>query len=198
MSVSVIVVDDGSSDQTARIARNCGAAVIRHMTNLGVGAATRTGFEAASLLAADVVVTMDGDGQHDPADIERLVQCLVEERLDIAVGNRLGELSGMPPYRVVANILMNLVTFAAYGRYVPDSQSGFKAMTGMALARMELNGIGYEICSEIIGEIRYRNLRCKFVPVRAIYSDYSREKGQVLLNGVNVVLHMFSRLMRRV
>ena len=198
MPVKSLVVDDGSMDPTSDVARRHGAMVVSHLTNLGTGVATRTGFCAAIELDADIIVTMDADGQHDPADIERLVRCLVDEELDIVIGNRLSNPDGMPLYRIGVNLLMNLVTFALSGLFVPDSQSGFKAVRRDALKAMTLNGLGYEICSEIIGEIASKDLRCKFVPVRAIYTDYSRRKGQRFLNGVNVVLSLFSRVLRRV
>jgi glycosyltransferase involved in cell wall biosynthesis len=126
MRVKVVVVDDGSGDGTADVARLGGATVIRHLTNLGVGAATRTGFRAATELGADIVVTLDADGQHDPADIEKLVTPIIDEDLEVVIGSRLSDRSGMPWHRLAANLLMNLVTFAVYGRIVPDSQSGFK------------------------------------------------------------------------
>src|SRR5262245_36157077 len=89
MNVILIVVADGSTDQTASIAVQSGAHVVRHLTNLGVGAATQTGFRAAQALNADVFVTMDADGQHVPAEIERLVRCLREGPYDVVIGSRL-------------------------------------------------------------------------------------------------------------
>src|SRR5262245_29685585 len=96
MAVIPIVVDDGSSDGTAAIAADFGAQVFRHLTNLGVGAATRTGLSAALTLGANIIVTMDADGQHDPAEIERLVRCLVEGPFDVVIGSRLLTSHGMP------------------------------------------------------------------------------------------------------
>src|SRR5438874_2423753 len=78
-----LVVDDGSTDSTGEIARDAGAHVLRHVANLGTGAATITGLKAARQLGADIVVTMDADGQHDPAEIEKLVRCLVDGRFDV-------------------------------------------------------------------------------------------------------------------
>ena len=111
MAVISIVVDDGSSDATAAVAADCGAYVLRHLTNLGVGAATRTGLRAALTLGANIIVTMDGDGQHDPEEIERLVHCLVEGPFDVVIGSRLLTPHGMPKVRVAANLVMNAVTF---------------------------------------------------------------------------------------
>src|SRR5205823_6291069 len=105
MQVVVIVVDDGSTDDTAQIARVFGAQVLRHVTNLGAGAATVTGLKAAQALNADVIVTIDADGQHDPEEIERLVQCLLEGPFDVVIGSRILSPQGMPLTRFMANLL---------------------------------------------------------------------------------------------
>jgi glycosyltransferase involved in cell wall biosynthesis len=197
-TVTAIVIDDGSEDATALIAAGAGALVVRHVTNLGVGAATITGLRAAMQLNADVIVTMDADGQHDPAEIATLVRCLLDGPFDAVIGSRLLSISGMPAARFAANLLLNAVTFVVYGKIVSDSQSGFKAFSRHALAAMDLNAPGYDICSEIIGEIYRKNLRYKSIPVRALYTEYSQAKGQPFLNGVNLILGLFLRLMRRV
>src|SRR5437667_1600687 len=193
-----IVVEDGSTDQTARIARESGAYVVRHLTNLGVGAATRSGLRAAQMLGADVVVTMDADGQHDPTEIERLVRCLVEGPFDVVIGSRLLTPHGMPKVRLAANLLLNAVTFVVYRKIVSDSQSGFKVFTRGAAEKLELRSRGYEICSEIVGEIYRKGLRYKSLPVKAVYTAYSQGKGQHFLNGVNLLIELFIRLLRRV
>lgn len=193
-----IVIDDGSEDETSAAAREAGAIVIRHWTNLGVGAATTTGFRAAQELDADIIVTMDGDGQHDPREITTLMDCLLDGPYDVVIGSRLSIHDGMPPLRFAANLLLNGLTFLVYGKIVSDSQSGFKAFTRDAVDRMELNCSGYEICSEMVGEIYRKEFRYKSIPVRAVYTPYSRAKGQPFLNGVNLILGLFMRLVRRV
>jgi glycosyltransferase involved in cell wall biosynthesis len=197
-NVVPIVIDDGSNDGTDALARDGGAWVIRHMTNLGVGAATITGFRAALQLDADIIVTMDADGQHDPREIPMLVEALVDGPFDVVIGSRLLVRDGMPVSRFAANLLLNALTFVVYRKIVSDSQSGFKAFTRRAVSAMELNCSGYEICSEIIGEIYRKEFRYKSIPVRAVYTPYSRSKGQPFLNGVNLILSLFMRLMRRV
>jgi glycosyltransferase involved in cell wall biosynthesis len=198
MRVVPIVVDDGSSDRTADVARRSGAFVLTHLTNLGVGAATITGLRAAQQLGADIIVTMDSDGQHDPKEIASLVRCLVDESFDVVIGSRILSPRGMPLSRIVAILFLNALTFVVYGKIVSDSQSGFKAISKQALQRMEMKASGYEICSEIIGELYRKDLRYKSLPVRALYTDYSRAKGQHFLNGVNLILGLLIRLMRRV
>lgn len=198
MSVTAVVVDDGSTDGTAEAARRSGALVVRHLTNLGVGAATLTGFRAARMLNADIIVTMDSDGQHDPEEISSLVHCLVEGQFDVVIGSRILSPEGMPLSRIGANLLLNAITFVVYGKVVSDSQSGFKAVSRDALGRMKLKSSGYEICSEFIGEIHRNNLSYKSVPVKALYTRYSQRKGQPFLNGINLILAMLTRLLRRV
>jgi glycosyltransferase involved in cell wall biosynthesis len=198
MPVMKVVVDDGSKDRTSEIARIHGAYVIRHLTNLGVGAATITGLRSAADLDVDIIVTMDSDGQHDPAEIEKLVETLIDGRFDVVVGSRILDRRGMPGTRLAANLLLNALTYVVYRKIVSDSQSGFKVFSRQALHAMDLKSAGYEVCSEIIGEVYRKNLRYKSVPIKAAYTSYSRAKGQHFLNGVNLILGLLMRLVRRV
>ncbi len=198
MTVVPIVVDDGSTDSTADAARRSGALVVRHLTNLGVGAATITGLRAAQQLHAHLIVTMDSDGQHDPEEIASLVRCLLAGPFDVVIGSRIIAPEGMPLSRVGANLLLNAITFIVYGKVVSDSQSGFKAVSSDALLRMKLNSPGYEICSEFIGEVHRNRLSYKSLPVKAVYTPYSQRKGQPFLNGINLILGMLTRLLRRI
>jgi glycosyltransferase involved in cell wall biosynthesis len=198
MKVIPIVVDDGSSDATSEVARRQGAHVIRHLTNLGVGAATVTGLRAAQTLGADIVVTMDSDGQHDPGEIDALVQCLANGPYDVVIGSRILNPRGMPASRFFGNLLLNAVTWIVYRKIVSDSQSGFKVFSRQAMDKLELNSPGYEVCSEIIGEIYRKNLRYKSLPIKVSYSSYSKAKGQHFLNGVNLILGLLTRWVRRV
>jgi glycosyltransferase involved in cell wall biosynthesis len=192
-----VVVDDGSKDGTADAARHSGAIVVRHLTNLGAGAATITGLRAAQKLNADIIVMMDSDGQHDPEEISSLVRCLMEGPFDVVIGSRILAPEGMPVSRIAANVLLNAITFIVYGKVVSDSQSGFKAVTSDALRRMKLKSSGYEICSEFIGEIHRNKLAYRSLPVKAVYTPYSQSKGQHFLNGINLILGMLTRLLRR-
>jgi glycosyltransferase involved in cell wall biosynthesis len=195
--VLAIVVDDGSTDGTGDAARAQGAYVVRHLTNLGVGAATITGLRAAQAVDAEIIVTMDADGQHNPEEIVRLVQCLIEGPFDVVIGSRILDRRGMPTSRFVANLLLNALTYVVYGKIVSDSQSGFKVFSRDAAEALDLRSSGYEICSEIVGEIYRKNLCYKSVPVKSIYTDYSQAKGQHFLNGVNLVLGLLTRWVRR-
>jgi glycosyltransferase involved in cell wall biosynthesis len=196
--VVTIVVDDGSTDRTGEIARAQGAHVVRHITNLGAGAATITGLRLARSFDADIIVTMDADGQHNPEEIERLVHCLLEGPFDVVIGSRILTPDGMPVSRFVANLLLNALTYAVYGKIVSDSQSGFKVFSRSAADALDLRSPGYEICSEMVGEIYRKNLSYKSLPIKSVYTPYSQAKGQHFLNGVNLVLGLLMRWVRRI
>ncbi len=197
-TITPLVIDDNSTDNTKEQAEKAGAKVVRHEVNLGAGGATITGFEAAKAMQADIVVTIDADGQHDPADMPGLVAPIVEGMVDVTLGSRLLNVAkGMPFYKKIGNNLLNMVTFVFFGIWVSDSQSGYKAFSRNALDKIELSTVGYEFCSEICGQIKEKKLRYKEVPIRAIYTDYSRSKGQLALNAVNIVLGLLgSKIMR--
>ncbi len=195
--ITPLVVDDYSQDSTKKKAEQAGAICLRQSINLGMGGTTLTGLEAAKRLGADIVVTMDGDGQHDGADMANLIKPLVKDEVDVVIGSRLIQKSeAMPKYKVLGNNLLNFVTFAFFGIWVSDSQSGYKAFTRKALDMMELSTTGYELCSEIIGEIKAKKLRYKEVPITTIYTDYSKSKGQAALNAINIVLGLLTRRIR--
>lgn len=195
--ITPLVVDDNSTDNTKAVARRHGAKCIRHEANLGAGGATVTGLEAAKLLDADIVVTMDADGQHDPKDMVELIRPILSGEADVVLGSRLIRLSqDMPAYKRLGNNLLNIVTYAFFRIWVSDSQSGYKAFSRKALEAIELRTTGYEFCSEIIGEIKHRRLRFYEIPIQTIYTDYSRSKGQLALNAVNIILGLMLRNFR--
>lgn len=184
--IITIVVDDGSQDKTFSIAEHCAHYAIRHPINLGVGAATITGLEMAKWLKCDLVVTMDADGQHDPMDIPRLIKPVLDKEADVVIGSRMFNMQGMPAVKVFGNWIMNFITLIIFRRWVTDSQSGMKAISLHALGQMKLHSKGYEICSEIIGDAKEKNLKLIEVSIETIYSDYSKVKGQSILNAVNI------------
>lgn len=125
----VIVIDDGSSDRTAEIASNAGAEVIVHSPNKGKGMAFKTGFEAAE--GADIIVTMDSDGQHNPADIPKLVAPILKGEADLVNGSRYlyGHATDTPAYRRLGQTILDKVTIINSGVRITDSQSGFRAFS---------------------------------------------------------------------
>lgn len=195
--VELLVVDDASSDNTRVEAQKAGAKVINHRINLGNGGAIITGLEAAKRLKAQVVVTMDADGQHNPKEIIKLIKKL-NRGYDIVIGSRLiGDTTEMPLYRVIGNWLLNVVTLIFSKRWVRDSQSGFRAISQKALKKISLATRGFEVSSELVWEAKDKKLRLTEVPIEVIYTDYSRKKGQHFLNAINIFFGLLLRPRRR-
>jgi glycosyltransferase involved in cell wall biosynthesis len=191
MEKEIIVVDDGSSDQTGEIARSKNAVVMRHLINRGLGGALGTGIEAALQRNADVIVTFDADKQHFPADIIKIIDPILKGRADVIIGSRMLENGGMPWTRRIANHLANLITSVLFGIRTTDSQSGLRAFSRAAAERIRIMANNYEVSSEICGEIKRHHLRFMEVPIRTIYTDYSLSKGQ----GFGVGLRTLFRLL---
>jgi glycosyltransferase involved in cell wall biosynthesis len=189
----VIVVDDGSTDETAAIAQRAGATVVQHVENCGAGAATMTGIEAARAAGADIIVTLDADEQHDPRDIPALLQPVLGDRADIVFANRFGQRNRIPFVRRFFNTLGNLVTFATTGRWVNDSQCGFKILGPRAVREVQIRMSGYEFCTEIVRETVQRRWRIVEVPIKVLYSEYTLAKGQSFANGVKTALRILLR-----
>lgn len=187
-----VVVDDGSLDETYNLAKKHLKYVIRHIVNLGVGAATTSGFEAAKKLNADIVVTLDADGQHNPSNIKRVIDPILKKQADIVIGTRMLDTKEMPTLKVIGNWIMNLITMLVFQVWTTDSQSGMKALNRRALDKIKLHSLGYEVCSEIIGEVKRNKLKLKEITIDTIYSDYSKSRGQSWFNAVNILTRIIS------
>lgn len=189
---TIIVVDDGSSDGTYEQIIDEDIVALRHKINRGKGAAVKTGIAAANLLSVDVVVTMDGDGQHDPAEIAQLIKPIISGDSDVVLGSRVLDRDEMPARKKIANKIGNLITWLFYGILVSDSQSGFRAYSRYAALIIDARADKYEYDSKIIREIKHNRLRFCEVPVRTIYTTYSAEKKnkQGFINGLVTVYRM--------
>lgn len=189
----VIVVDDGSTDGTGDRAKEAGATVLRHMSNCGAGAATMTGIEAARAFGASVVITIDADEQHSPEDIPSLLKPIEQGRADIVFANRFKSKNNIPFIRRVFNGIGNIVSLAATGLYVHDSQCGFKAFGPRALLEIDLRMSGFEFCTEIVREAAQHHWKIAEVPTKVIYSEYTLAKGQSFANGVRTAFKILLR-----
>lgn len=196
IATHVIVVDDGSRDQTSELASQAGAVVIRHAVNRGVGAALGTGIEAAVRLDADVVVTMDADGQHRAIDAAKVFERVERGDVELVIGSRLkkgDEAGNMPMHRILFNTIGNILTYILFGIWVTDSQSGLRGLSKKAATAIELRTNGMESLSEFIKEIKDKHWRFDEVPIKAIYTDYSLSKGQNFFVGVKVAIKLIFR-----
>ncbi len=194
---NIIIVDDGSSDNTREKAKKIEQTVVlRHKINRGKGAATKTGIEAAKLLEADIIVTMDGDGQHDPKDIKKLIEPIIKGRRDVVLGTRLKNPEGMPYYKRVHNLIANIITWYLFGLWVTDSQSGFRAYSKKAADLINTKYDRYEYDSEVIREIYIHKLKFQEIPIKVRYTEYSKGKleKQNLFNGFKTLYKMFWKL----
>lgn len=187
-----IVVDDGSRDDSFVQASIHGALTLRHRINRGKGAAVKTGIMAANLLEADIVVTMDGDGQHDPADIAALTRPIIEGSCDVVLGSRTLNRDKMPKIKMFANFCGNFFTWLLYGVWVSDSQSGFRAYSKYAALIIDTKADKYEYDSKVIREIKTNRLRFAEVPVQTRYTEYSQGKTQKqgFVNGLITLFRM--------
>jgi len=189
----IIVVDDGSSDRTGEIARGRGARVVTHCVNRGLGAAIGTGFAAAVQEQADIALTLDADGQHDPAEIPLFVEA-IGKGAEVVIGSRmLTQLKGMPFHRKLATFVGNFVTLALFGARVTDSQSGYRAFTREAIRKIDIKTNRMEVSSEIIHEAHAKGLKIAEVPIKAIYTDYSLSKGQNFFVGLKTLAKLVVR-----
>ncbi len=189
---NIILVDDGSHDDTfAKAAGLEDIIALRHFINRGKGAAVKTGIEAAKMMGADIVVTLDADGQHDPKDIAKMIK-LIQDGYDVALGTRLKDPKGMPKYKILANHLGNFFTWLIYGLWVTDSQSGFRAYSKKALDLIDTKTDRYEYDSEIIREIYRNGLKHIETPVKVRYTEYSMNKKNKmdLKNGIKTLIKM--------
>ena len=193
---TVIVVDDGSSDLTAFRARTAGAVVIRHRRNLGKGAAVARLFDYAVEHGADVLVLLDGDGQHDPREIpEVAAPCLVGDA-EVVVGSRyLTVRSTVPWHRSLGQRAFNVMTAVASGVPCSDSQSGFRAFNRRALCSMRFAEASFSVECEQQFECAVRGLRLREVPISCSY--LLPEKRSAYVQGLSVLYRLARMSMRR-
>jgi glycosyltransferase involved in cell wall biosynthesis len=167
-----LVVDDGSTDDTVAQAEAAGATVIRQSPNQGKGAALRTAFRQALADGYEAVITLDADGQHDPAEIPKFLAAYAEKRPDLIIGQR--RLRHMPPIRRLANYLGRKSFSWAIGQPIPDNQSGYRLISRGLLEELESGEeAGFEFEMEMIVICVRRGYLLDWVPIRTIYAGES-------------------------
>jgi glycosyltransferase involved in cell wall biosynthesis len=183
----IVVVNDGSADDTAQASSAAGAHVIDHIINSGSGAATATGLSYAQSKGFDIAATLDADGQHDAHDVLQGVNNIVKGDADLLIGSRIIESGEMSLLKKVGNKGLSIITLMLFGINVTDSQSGLRIFSQNALKELRWKTSGYEFCSEMLWRANQAGLKISEYPIKAIYTEYSMGKGQSNWNGFNIV-----------
>jgi glycosyltransferase involved in cell wall biosynthesis len=191
----VLVVDDGSADNTAEVAALAGAKVVKHEKNGGYGAALRTCFEAARKADVDIMIIIDADGQHSPDDIPRLVQEMVSAKSDIVIGSRFvngnEKNQKIPAYRKFGMKVLDTATVAGSGLSVSDTQSGFRAYSKKAIDHIRIGDGGMGAGSEILIEAADQNLKITEVPIKVRYDLKGTSSKNPVAHGISVLKSIF-------
>ncbi len=185
----VVVVDDGSTDNSAQLAQGAGAKVLTHFLNRGQGAALQTGINFALNSGADIIVTFDADGQHSSGDIEKIIQPLLLGEVDVVLGSRFldSKTNNTPLAKAIILKIAVWFTRRYTGLKVTDVHNGFRAFSRQAANLIKIKQDGMAHASEIIEQISENQLKFKEVPVAVKYTDYSKQKGQRLSNSFRII-----------
>jgi glycosyltransferase involved in cell wall biosynthesis len=168
---AVFVIDDGSGDHTAKRAQAAGAVVLRNPVSQGKGAALTAGWTRAKQLGFLWALSLDGDGQHSPEDIHRLLACAERTSAALVVGNRMASASAMPWVRHWVNRVMSRQISKLAGQSLPDSQCGFRLMRLECWARLPIRAEHFEIESEVLFQFALAEMNIQFVPIEVIYKQ---------------------------
>lgn len=162
----ILVIDDGSTDDTSKVAKENGATVITHSNNLGKGESIKEGISYFSNKDISYIIFMDGDGQHDPEEISRFINNAYK---NVVIGNRMCDHGNMPFIRWITNRIMSFIIFFLCGQYLPDSQCGYRLVNKEVLNNISLKCCKYEIESEMILKISEQNIKIYSIPISTIY-----------------------------
>ncbi|HPF38377.1 MAG TPA: glycosyltransferase family 2 protein [Phycisphaerae bacterium] len=190
MFPNVVVVNDGSRDDTEAIARRCATYTLTHLINRGQGASIQTGIDFALLKGAAYIITFDADGQHQVEDIPRLLAPILAGECDIVIGSRfLGEATNLPTSRRLVLRAAVLFTRLVNGVKLTDAHNGLRAFSRRAAEKIQIRQDRMAHASEIIDRIRETGLPFKEAPVRIRYTEYSMAKGQSARGAFRIVFH---------
>jgi glycosyltransferase involved in cell wall biosynthesis len=192
----VVCVDDGSADGTGEIARQAGAHLVRHPINLGQGAAIQTGIEyARSQPGATMFATFDADGQHRVKDVAAMIDRLAVGDVDVVIGTRFGRPVGSRPPFLKRVVLQTAARLSRRGRRLglTDTNNGLRVFNKTVADGLNITMSGMSHATEIVMMIAENEWRVVEEPVEVLYTDYSKSKGQPLLNGVNIIFDGFLR-----
>jgi glycosyltransferase involved in cell wall biosynthesis len=190
---TVLVVDDGSIDETAKIAKEAGAVVLSHKKNMGKSAGIKTGFKYALIHGFDYVVTIDGDGQHNPDEIPAVLGNVMNNGHDISIGSRYGNTTEMPVWRRVGKRVLDYTTSFGNGGNVVDSQSGFRAFNKRAIQGItpRLNGEAFSIESEQLIKAHEIGLKTVNTHISCRYKNLDTSTKNASSHGFSVLRYVF-------
>lgn len=191
--IDIVLVNDGSADNTGAEAKRAGVHVINHILNSGAGGATATGLSYANQNGYDFAATMDADGQHSPNDVLNGIDTIQKVKADLLIGSRLIDAEGMSKVKVLGNKGLSIITRLLFGVNTTDSQSGLRIYSRQALEKLRWKTSGYEFCSEMIWRANQLGLKISEYPIEAIYTDYSKAKGQSNWNAINILKSLVKR-----
>ncbi|MCB9747683.1 MAG: glycosyltransferase family 2 protein [Candidatus Omnitrophica bacterium] len=194
-SLDVLVIDDGSNDNTEGVAKEKGAKVIRFELKQGKGHALRRGFEYALSNGYDGIITMDGDGQHSPKDIDGFLELAKEDSSGVICGNRMGNAKGMPLLRFIVNWLMSVLISLACRQRIPDSQCGYRYLSRKTLESLPVQSERFEIETEILIKAAKAHIPILSVQVETIYGD-EVSKIRPIKDTIRFFKYFFSEIFR--
>ena len=188
----VVVIDDGSRDNTEEVLRGLTVRYLRHRVNLGQGAAIQTGMSYAVRKGARAIVTFDADGQHKVEDIPKLLETLNEGQVDIIFGSRFmkGASTNASAGRKFVIRIGRIVNFLFTGLWLSDAHNGIRAMNRKASRKIKIRENGLAHASEFLIEVKKKKLRWMEMPVTVEYNKYSRKKGTSHMSGFKIFLHL--------
>jgi glycosyltransferase involved in cell wall biosynthesis len=197
---TILIIDDGSTDNTAHIARQAGATVISHTTNQGKGTAIKTGFTYAKNHHYDYVVTLDGDGQHNPHEIPHLLNAITNNTHDISLGFRTGNTTEMPTWRKIGKRILDYITSLGNGGFLTDSQCGFRAFNKKAIHALtpDLKEKSFGIESEQLVKAHDHHLRLTNIKISCKYQNLPRTSTKhPVTHALTVLLYIGRHLVLR-
>ncbi|KFM20082.1 Undecaprenyl-phosphate 4-deoxy-4-formamido-L-arabinose transferase protein [Marine Group I thaumarchaeote SCGC AAA799-P11] len=195
---SVVVCDDGSTDLTSKEAKDAGSFVITHSENKGKGAALKSLFDFAKHSNADIIITIDGDGQFLPEEIPKLIKDVEDKKSDIVIGYRFETEKDMPSYRKFGNKILDELSKKAAHLNLRDTQSGFRAYSKHAIANINFKNDGFAADSEILVDASEKNMKISEQHVTVLYDTGSRTSTQnPVRQGGSVLIHLLELVLMK-
>lgn len=191
---NIVVVDDGSNDNTFNVIKTLKIHALKHIVNRGQGASLKTGIDYALKNGADIIITFDADGQHKVEDIPAMIKPIIDKQCDATIGSRFLKKTKMPLFRRITLKIGVIILWIFYGVKMTDAHNGFRAFSKEAARKIDITSDRMEHASQIIEEIHKKKIKYKEVPVTIKYTDYSMEKGH---GGIRQACRVFGRMFLR-